>query len=55
MLPPGTHKYFFSIANKPVVAQDESSQANNPSKAAPKIPKLTLDIPKPSKESISNR
>jgi len=22
MLPPGTHKYFFTIANKPVVAQD---------------------------------
>ena len=24
MLPPGTHKYFFSIANKPLVAQEQS-------------------------------
>ena len=29
MLPPGTHKYFFTIANKLVIAQDHPSKHND--------------------------
>jgi len=44
MLPPGTHKYFYTIANKLVVATDQPSKINEPFKLLPKLPKETLKI-----------
>ena len=45
MLPPGKHKYFYSVANVPKVAVDQPSAKNNKNEPPPKEYKVLKDIP----------
>ena len=45
MLPPGPHKYFYSVANVPKVALDQPSCANDPNQWQPKIAMNIKEIP----------
>lgn len=45
MLPPGTHKYFYSVANVPKVALDQPSGRNDYTEPPPKQPKLIKSLP----------
>lgn len=54
-LPPGTHKYFYSVANKVTVAQDQPFESNNTTLEPPKIPKKTIEIAEPEVESLEKK
>ena len=45
MLPPGKHKYFYSVANVPKVAVDQPSAENDSTEPPPKEFKVLKDIP----------
>ena len=55
MLPPGPHKYFYSLANKLTVAKDQNSQKNVPLINPTKDVKYTTVIPEKDKIDLKKK